>query len=130
MQCSEISFPELYRTDTMELPVIAVTSGIIAALVLPFFPVFGFIVGVPGLIIILYWIAIGISNATKRFIWSCRFDKRISARKALKTALNSPSGFVLYVRYYSGGFDRTPLSPAHSGEVGHLIRRKSAARSG
>ena len=112
MKCSDVPFPTLHRTDTRGLPVIAAVSGVVAAFVLPFSRVFGSMVGIPGISIVLYWIAIGISNATRRFIWSCRFDGRISAGKALRTVSNSPSSFVLYVRYYSGGFDLTRLSPA------------------
>jgi hypothetical protein len=112
MNYSDIPFPTLHRTDTMELPAIAGISIILFAIVLPFSSVFGIIVGIPGFAIALYGFAIGISNITKRFRWSCRFDARISAGKALKMISKSPSTFVLNVRYYSGGFDLTHLKPA------------------
>ena len=98
--------------DTMELPVIAAMSGVIAAFILPISRVFGFIVGIPAITFALYAIATGTSNVTRRFLWSFRFDARISGRKAWKRVSNSPSSFVLYVRYYSGGFDCTHSPPA------------------
>ena len=107
-----IPFPDLNRADTMELPLVAAASGILCGICFPFTKIGAAILGFPALAISCYWVTNGIQNQIRRFTWSGSFDARLSRRAALNRIRKQPSEFILYIQYYSGGFDRTNLVPA------------------
>lgn len=107
-----IPFPKLNRTDTMELPLVAAASGILGGICFSFTRIGAAILGFPALAISCYRVTNGIQNHIRRFTWSGSFDARLSRRAALNRIREQPSEFVLYVQYYSGGFDRMNLAPA------------------
>ena len=107
-----IHFPNLNRIDTMELPLVAAFSGVLGGIVFPFTKIGAILLGLPAFVIAWYWIITDIRNQIRRFVWSGAFDGRLSRRTALKLIRNGPSQYALYVQYYSGGFDRTHLTPA------------------
>ncbi len=107
-----IPFPTLHRTDTMELPIVAAVSFLLTAVVLPFSQTLGIIIVVPTVLIVVFWVSVGLRNTFNRLRWSTLFDGRLSARRALNLIRESPERFVLHLQSYSSGFDRAPLSPA------------------
>ncbi len=118
-----IWFPEQYRTNTMELPVVAAISAALSGLagffssVAPgwvsiLFIVAATIILLPAVAIISYWLYAGAWNFHERVKWSGSFDGRLSTRRALSWVRRRPDQYVLFVQLYSGGFDASPLAPA------------------
>ena len=106
-----IPFPDLHRTDKMELPRVMVISFAFAAIAIPFSLFVGIILLIPAILVVLYEMFAGVTNSMKRWSFTGSFDGRLSARRAQKRIQQSPDRFVVYVQYYSGGFDVTPLAP-------------------
>lgn len=106
-----IHFPDLNRTDTHEKPVIMALSGILTALCLPFSTVVAIIFALPVVAIICSDVYTGIQNIIFRFKWSRSFDGHLSRRAASKKVQEYPDEYVLYVQYYTGGFNHVNLAP-------------------
>lgn len=107
-----ISFPRLIRTDTLELPQVAIVSGLLAGIAFPFSQIAAVVAAFPAIAIYIYFVYAFVSNEVRRFYWARSFDGRLTRRNALKTMRESPNRFALYVCVYAGGFDRACLSPA------------------
>jgi len=105
-----IRFPELEREDTMELPVVALNSGLLGAVVSSFSKIVGLIILVPCFLIFLNSIRISISNTIIRRQWAQSFTRRLASRRLKALVKSEPTRHILYVRYF-GGFDRANLTP-------------------
>ncbi len=107
-----LTFPSIERTDTMELPVVGIISGLAAAFITPFWPWIGFVVIIPAGLIATYWLVTEVRNQCARLLWAYSFPKRISARKLQTLLAHDPHRYVLHIQYNSGGFDCTQEKPA------------------
>lgn len=104
-------YPDLHRTNSSELPVLAVITGVLGGLLTPRYPRLGTLILLPALLIFLYWLIAGLWNSLLRYRWSRACDGRLSARRLRELVGETPDRYRLHVRHY-GGFDVMGLAPA------------------
>ena len=111
MKKSVFVFPDLERESVLELPMIALLSGGLGIVVLPFSKVIGLLVMLPCFLVFLHSTRISLANFFIRRRWSRSFARRISLRQLQTLIALEPSRYLLHVRYF-GGFDASRLTPA------------------